>query len=188
MTSCTTTSSEPLHTASGGKRSGSTSTTCSRSMGMRAVLRRFDQVFGLRRSCSEEWSVWGGGGVLDWTLGRPCSPLSRLISSRRRWFSAWATRRSAMISSSRLSSCLTSSRARSSAMLFRSRSSSLSSLAPVEGDGAYQKLLCSLPSTVATCLGACCHAQIIEEILPSEPFSGFFRYCTRKFYGGVDHD
>src|SRR5712691_5351267 len=69
-----------------------------------------------------------------------------------------------MTSSSRLSSCLTSSRARSSAMPSRSRSSSMSSLAPVEGDCTYQKPLCSLSWTGATCLGACCHAQIIEEI------------------------
>src|SRR5438094_371471 len=133
-------------------------------MAIRSILRPFDHPLGLRRSCSEEWSVLGGCGWFDLIVGRPCSPLSRLISSRRRWFSAWATRRSVMTSSSRLSSCLTSSRARSSAMLFRSRSSSMSSLAPGEGDGAYQKLLCSLSSTVATCLGACCHAQIIEEI------------------------
>src|SRR3989475_10182480 len=133
-------------------------------MEIRSILRPFDHPLGLRRSCSEEWSGLGGCGWFDLIVGRPCSPLSRLISSRRRWFSAWATRRSVMTSSSRLSSCLTSSRARSSAMLCRSRSSSMLSLAPGKGDCAYQKLLCSLSSTVATCLGACCHAQIIEEI------------------------
>src|SRR5713226_6132203 len=164
MTSCTTTSSEPLNTASGGKRSGSTSTTCSRSMGMRSVLWRFDQVFGLRRSCSEEWSVCGGCGVLDWTLGLPCSPLSRLISSRRRWFSAWAARRSAITSSSTLSSRLTSSRACSSTMLCRSRSSSIVPLAPVARGGVYGEPLCQIPSVVATRQGMGFQPPIFEMI------------------------
>src|SRR4029453_16762373 len=90
-----------------------------------------------------------------------------VVRAGRRWLgrlSRGATRRSARPTSSRVSSRLTRSRARSSAMLFRSRSASMSSLAPGEGDCAYQKLLCSLSSTVATCLGVCCHAQIIEEI------------------------
>src|SRR5712691_12071957 len=164
MTSCTTTSSEPLNTASGGKRSGSTSTTCSRSMGMRSVLWRFDQVFGLRRSCSEEWSVWGGCGVLDWTLGLPCSPLSRLISSRRRWFSAWAARRSAITSSSTLSSRLTSSRVCSSTMLCRSRSSSIVPLAPVARGGVYGEPLCQISSVVATRQGMGFQPPIFEVI------------------------
>src|SRR6266571_2219053 len=83
---------------------------------MWAVLLLFDHALGLRRSCSEEWFWRGGGGVLALILGVPCSPLSRLISLRRCWFSAWDARRSA----------LTSSRARSSAMLCRSSSSSIS--------------------------------------------------------------
>lgn len=61
-------------------------------MGMRAVLLPFDHALGLRRSCSEEWFWLGGGGVLGLIVGVPCSPLSRLISSRRRWFSAWDAR------------------------------------------------------------------------------------------------
>src|SRR2546430_3361579 len=73
-------------------------------MGMWAVLLLFDHALGLRRSCSEEWFWRGGGGVLALILGVPCSPLSRLISSRRRWISAWAARRSALTSSSRLRS------------------------------------------------------------------------------------
>src|SRR6266446_885520 len=88
ITSCTTTSSYPLNTASGGKWVGSTCTTCSRSRAIRSVLRPFDQVFGLRRSCSEEWALGGGCGVLALIAGAPCSPLSRLSSSRKRWFSA----------------------------------------------------------------------------------------------------
>src|SRR6266852_5466936 len=133
-------------------------------MGMRSVLRRFDQVFGLRRSCSEEWSVWGGCGVLDWTLGLPCSPLSRLISSRRRWFSAWAARRSAITSSSTLSSRLTSSRACSSTMLCRSRSSSIVPLAPVARGGVYGEPLCQIPSVVATRQGMGFQPPIFEMI------------------------
>src|SRR6516165_1004662 len=92
----------------------------------------------------------GGGGVLDWTLGLPCSPLSRLISSRRRWFSAWAARRSAITSSSMLRSRLTSARACSSTMLCRSRSSSIVPLAPVARGGVYDEPLCQIPSVVAT--------------------------------------
>src|SRR5713101_8811928 len=180
MTSCTTTSSEPLNTASGGKRSGSTATTCSRSMGMRSVLWRFDQVFGLRRSCSEEWSVWGGCGVLDWTLGLPCSPLSRLISSRRRWFSAWAARRSAITSSSTLSSRLTSSRACSSTMLCRSRSSSIVPLAPVARGGVYGEPLCQIPSVVATRQGMGFQPPIFEMI-PSESVRDLKAISEKEF-------
>src|SRR5712692_6187209 len=35
-----------------------------------------------------EWSLGGGCGVLALIAGAPCSPLSRLSSSRKRWFSA----------------------------------------------------------------------------------------------------
>src|SRR2546426_2210250 len=181
MTSCTTTSSEPLNTASGGKRSGSTSTTWSRSMGMRAVLWRFDQVFGLRRSCSEEWSVWGGCGVLDWTLGLPCSPLSRLIESRRRWFTAWAARRSAITSSSTLSSRLTSSRVCASTMLCRSRSSSILPLAPVARGGVYGEPLCQISSVVATRQGMGFQPPIFEVIPSHSPFNTRVRICSSKW-------
>ena len=130
----------------------------------------FDHVLGLRRSCSEEWFWRGGCGVLGLIVGVPCSPLSRLISSRKRWFSAWAARRSAMTSSSRLSSRLTSSRARSSAMLYRSRSSSISPLAPGEGGCAYRELLCQLSPVVATRQGMGFQPRIIEEIRSCHQF------------------
>src|SRR5712691_11866321 len=104
---------------------------------MRSVLRLFDHAFGVRRSCSEARSLGGGCGVLGLSVGWPCSPLSRLISLRKRWISAWAARRAALTSSSRLSSCLTSSRACSSAMLCRSRSSSIVPLPPAERHDVY---------------------------------------------------
>src|SRR6266511_269893 len=59
---------------------------------MRAVLLPFDHALGLRRSCSEDRSLGGGCGVLGLVVGRPWSPLSRLISLRRCWISAWPAR------------------------------------------------------------------------------------------------
>src|SRR6266487_4985866 len=117
---------------------------------MRSVLRPFDHAFGVRRSCSEERSLGGGCGVLGLIAGCPCSPLSRLISLRRRWMSAWAARRSARTSSSTLSSRLTSARACSSAMLCRSRSSSIVPLAPAERHEVYCASVCPFSPLVAT--------------------------------------
>src|SRR6266567_9320932 len=142
---------------------------------MRSSLRPFDHAFGVRRSCSEERSLGGGCSVLGLIVGWPCSPLSRLISSRRRWFSAWATRRSALTSSSTLSSRLTSSRACSSTILCRSRSSSIVPLAPVERCRVYCEPLCQPSSVVATRQGMGFQPPIFEVIQN-------FRHSSRQGY------
>src|SRR6266566_4956086 len=133
---------------------------------MRSSLRPFDHAFGVRRSCSEERSLGGGCGVLGLIVGWPCSPLSRLISLRRRWISAWAARSSALTSSSRLSSRLTSSRACSSAMLCRSRSSSIVPLAPAERHYVYCVPVCPFSPLVATCYSMGFQPRIFE-VIPS---------------------
>src|SRR6266542_4212614 len=138
---------------------------------MRAVLLPFDHALGLGRSCSEDRSLGGGCGVLGLIVGRPCSPLSRLISLRRRWISAWAARRSALTSSSRLSSCLTSARACSSTMLCRSRSSSIGSLAPAERHDVSCAPVCPFFPFVATryCMG---FQPWIFEVVPVRSHHG----------------
>src|SRR6266581_9457276 len=137
---------------------------------MRSSLRPFDHAFGVRRSCSEERSLGGGCGVLGLIVGWPCSPLSRLISLRRRWISAWAARSSALTSSSRLSSRLTSSRACSSAMLCRSRSSSIVPLAPAERHYVYCVPVCPFSPLVATCYSMGFQPRIFEVIRPAPIF------------------